>query len=77
MQNLTKLSRYYVNNNKNKGENMKNKLKKYFGYLLIVALTYNVALRPLLTSFGINLPAMAVDDELLRTLAGVLSLLGG
>lgn len=77
MQNLTKLSRYYVNNNKNKGENMKNKLKKYFGYLLIVALTYNVALRPLLTSFGINLPAMAVDEDLLRTLAGVLSLLGG
>ncbi|EDO3164231.1 hypothetical protein GRU80_000035 [Salmonella enterica] len=56
---------------------MKNKLKKYFGYLLIVALTYNVALRPLLTSFGLNLPAMAVNEELLRTLAGVLSLLGG
>lgn len=56
---------------------MKTKLKKYFGYLLIVALTYNVALRPLLTYFGINLPAMAIDDNLLRTLAGVLSLLGG
>lgn len=56
---------------------MKNKLKKYFGYLLIIALTYNVAIRPLLTYFGINLPAMIVDDELLRTLAGVLSLLGG
>ncbi|EMW0060150.1 hypothetical protein ABIV32_001562 [Salmonella enterica subsp. enterica] len=56
---------------------MKNKLKKYFGYLLIVALTYNVAIRPLLMSFGINAPAMAVNDELLKTLAGVLSLLGG
>lgn len=56
---------------------MKNKLKKYFGYLLIIALTYNVALRPLLTSFGLNLPAMAVNDELLKTIAGVFSLLGG
>lgn len=56
---------------------MKNKLKKYFGYLLIVSLTYNVAIRPLLASFGINLPSMAVDEELLKTLAGVLSLLGG
>lgn len=76
MQNLTKLSIYYDKDN-NKGVYMKNKLKKYFGYLLIVALTYNVALRPLLTSFGIHLPAMAIDDDLLRTLAGVLSLLGG
>lgn len=56
---------------------MKNKLKKYFGYLLIVALTYNVALRPLLAYFGIEAPMMAVDNELLKTLAGVLSLLGG
>lgn len=56
---------------------MKNKLKKYFGYLLIVALTYNVAIRPLLATFGINMPAMAIDNELLKTLAGVLSLLGG
>lgn len=56
---------------------MKNKLKKYFGYLLIVALTYNVAIKPLLAYFGIEAPAMAVDNELLKTLAGVLSLLGG
>lgn len=56
---------------------MKNKLKKSFGYLLIVALTYNVAIRPLLTSFGLELPAMTVDEQLLRTLAGVFSLLGG
>ncbi len=56
---------------------MKNKLKTYFGYLLIVALTYNVAIRPLLTSIGLNLPAMSVDDELLRMIAGVFSLLGG
>lgn len=57
---------------------MKNKLKKYFGYLLIIALTYNVALRPLLSSFmGVNLPAMSVDDELLKMITGVFSLLGG
>ena len=74
---MTKLSIYSNKNNNTKGEYMKNKLKKYFGYLLIIALTYNVALRPLLTSFGLNLPAMAVNDELLRTIAGVFSLLGG
>ena len=56
---------------------MKNKLRKYFAYLLIVALTYNVAIRPLLTSIGLELPAMTVDEQLLRTLAGVFSLLGG
>ena len=77
MLNLTKLLIYSSKNNNKRGEYMKNKLKKYFGYLLIVALTYNVAIRPLLTSIGLNLPAMSVDDELLRMIAGVFSLLGG
>lgn len=56
---------------------MKNKLRKYFAYLLIIALTYNVVIQPLLVSVGFNLPLMTVDENLLRTLAGVFSLLGG
>ncbi|MBC5790600.1 hypothetical protein [Providencia sp. JUb39] len=53
------------------------KLKKYVGYLFIFSLTYNVVIQPLLnSSFGLNLPKLNVDDQLLKTMAGVFSLVG-
>lgn len=51
--------------------------KKYVGCLLISSLTYNVVLQPLLNaSFDWELPLLRLDDQLLKILAGVFSLLG-
>ncbi|WP_172953291.1 hypothetical protein [Edwardsiella tarda] len=51
-------------------------IKRVISYIIVIALTYNVILQPLLSGFGVELPLMRVDSDFLRLATGVFSLLG-
>lgn len=52
-------------------------LKQFIGLIIAISFSYNVVFQPLINDiFGLSLPKMGLDEELIKLATGIFSLMG-